>query len=196
MLRNLVVTATLQTVLVLAQVEDELRDLQSAPSILQTNTTTSYSSTTKALKFYGDDIKIAWAASLGCGACITGGYTYCLYGKEGDDFTSKVVSETCCKDSTAANCPQLSSSLWTCSNTYADKTLAKDICPRKAGACGPKTLIPFQIEIIPKYDQTYNATVKLLPGDTCSYQIQIYCGLPTFWMNTTTGFDIEYVDYL
>jgi hypothetical protein len=38
--------------------------------------------------------------------------------------------------------------------------------------------------------------VNLLPGDTCSYQIEMNNGLPVFWMNTTLGFDIEWVDYM
>ncbi len=109
MLRKVVLTVLFQTVITLGQVNDVHRDLQSAPTITQTvNTNTNsitYSTTTKALKFYGDDIKIPWAATLGCGACITGGYTYCIYGKEGDDFTNKVIAETCCKDTSSANCP-------------------------------------------------------------------------------------------
>jgi hypothetical protein len=151
MLRKLVITVLFTAVNTLGKEDEILRDLQSAPSITQSATTsTAYSSTTKALKFYGDDIKISWAATLGCGACITGGYTYCIYGKEGDDFTNKIISETCCKDSTSANCPQISNSMWSCSNTYADKTLAKDLCPRKTSSCGPKSLI-YSSSIMPSF---------------------------------------------
>lgn len=62
-----------------------------------------YSAPTKALKYYGDDIKITYSASLGCGACITGGYIFCFTGKEGDDFSGKTVTKTCCDK--ASNCP-------------------------------------------------------------------------------------------
>lgn len=61
----------------------------------------TYTSTTKALKYYGDDIKVAYRATLGCGACITGGYTYCVLGKQGDDYSSKTVTQTCCANTTA-----------------------------------------------------------------------------------------------
>ncbi len=118
---------------------DEMRDLQSMPMAMlvpATPPTPAYTSTTKALKYYGDDIRITWAATLGCGACINGGYTYCVQGKEGDDFTGKTVTQTCCRDSTSANCPQVSNTTWTCSNIFSDRMTAKGLCPYKSTSCG------------------------------------------------------------
>ncbi len=99
-----------------------------------------YTTTSTPLRYYGDDITIQWSASLGCGACITGGYTFCVLGKEGQDFAGKTVTQTCCKDATTASCPMVSNSQWTCSNIYSDRMLAKNICPYKSTSCGNKTL--------------------------------------------------------
>lgn len=89
------VTVALLMGLVTIKANDEMRDLQSIPLTALTPAvppTPAYTSTTKALRYYGDDFKITWAATLGCGACINGGYTYCVQGKEGDDFTGKTVT--------------------------------------------------------------------------------------------------------
>ena len=39
-------------------------------------------------KKYDDDLKINFKAGLGCGACIRGGYVYCIPGPEGSDPTT------------------------------------------------------------------------------------------------------------
>lgn len=49
---------------------------------LQTNATKSIP------KKYDDNAKIAFKSELGCGACIRGGYIYCIPGAEGSDPTS------------------------------------------------------------------------------------------------------------
>lgn len=54
--------------------------------------TPTHQSTTRALKYYGDDVKLTYRSSLGCGACITGGYTYCVQGKEGDDYSNVTLT--------------------------------------------------------------------------------------------------------
>lgn len=39
-------------------------------------------------KKYDDDLKIDFKANLGCGACIRGGFVYCIPGAEGSDPTT------------------------------------------------------------------------------------------------------------
>jgi hypothetical protein len=152
----------------------------------------AFTSTTRGLRYYGDDIKINWAANLGCGACINGGYNYCIQGKEGDDYTGRTVVQTCCKDATAANCPQVSNSSWTCSSTYNDKMTAKGLCPFRSNSCGAKALYKYT-----SYGANFmdKVNITLLPGETCSLQIATDCGLPMFQPSNTTGFDIEMIDY-
>lgn len=95
--------------------------------------------TSTPLRYYGEDYTIPFQATLGCGACINGGFTYCVQGKEGDDYTGKTLNQKCCAaGSTAATCPEIANAAWTCSNTYSDRTLAKSICPFRQTACGPK----------------------------------------------------------
>ena len=121
--------------------KENKRVLQSPKAILPDAPSYSpYTTTSLPLKFYGDDIKIPWSATLGCGACITGGFTFCLIGKEGEDFAGKTVTQTCCKDATVASCPMVTNTQWTCSNIYSDRMLAKNICPYKSTSCGNKTL--------------------------------------------------------
>ena len=51
----------------------------------------------KLRKFYGDDIKIEFKGLLGCGACIRGGYIYCIPVTEGSDpATWAGLSPVCC----------------------------------------------------------------------------------------------------
>ena len=61
--------------------QEFLRDLQSVPA------PATYVAPSKALRYYGDDLKIAYTSTLGCGACITGSYIYCILGKEGADYS-------------------------------------------------------------------------------------------------------------
>jgi hypothetical protein len=95
--------------------------------------------TSTPLRYYGEDYTIPFVSTLGCGACINGGYTYCIQGKEGDDYTGKTLTQKCCAaGSTATACPEISNPAYTCSNNYSDRTLAKSICPFRQTACGPK----------------------------------------------------------
>ena len=96
----------------------------------------------KPPKFYGDDIKIDFKGQLGCGACIRGGYIFCIPGLEGSDpATWGGLTAVCCKDSTS--CPQLTNTKYLCSNSYSDTTLAKAICPFKRESCGNSTAFTF-----------------------------------------------------
>lgn len=89
----------------------------------------------KIPKFYDDNISVPFVSILGCGACIRGGYIYCIPGAEGSDpstwGTNKAV---CCQSS--ANCPALTNKAYTCSNAYSDKSLSKAMCPFRKSACG------------------------------------------------------------
>lgn len=151
--------------------------------------------TTNALanipKFFAENITLAYKDTLGCGACIRGGYIYCIPGAEGSDPSSWGTNKAvCCKNSTV--CPQLTNKNFTCSNTYTDKSLAKAMCPfrRGAGGCGSVSQFNFTNA---GDSQKVNLTIPL--GETCTFQIQADCGLPTVAPNDTTGFEIEMIDF-
>lgn len=85
--------------------------------------------------FYGDDIKINHNTKLGCGACIRGGFIYCIPGAEGSDpSTWGGKNATCCADK--ANCKELNNTAYLCSSTYGDLMLAKAMCPFNKTKCG------------------------------------------------------------
>lgn len=144
----------------------------------------------KPPKFYGDDIKIAHKAQLGCGACIRGGYIYCIPGAEGSDPSTWAAGTTsvCCKD--AATCTQTKDAKYLCSSTYSDTTLAKAMCPFQKSRCGNSPAFSFD-----QVGQQQNINITLPQGETCSFQIEASCGLPAFKPNDTAGFEIETVDY-
>jgi hypothetical protein len=97
----------------------------------------------KPPKFYGDDLKIEFKDKLGCGACIRGGYIFCIPGAEGSDPSTWAsgMTSVCCKDSTS--CPQVKDTKYLCSSTYSDTTLAKAMCPFKRDHCGNSTAFNF-----------------------------------------------------
>jgi hypothetical protein len=37
--------------------------------------------------------------------------------------------------------------------------------------------------------------IALPPGETCFYKINATCGIPNIGLNSTTGFDVQSVDY-
>ena len=55
-------------------------------------------------KKYDDDLKIDFKANLGCGACIRGGYIYCIPGPEGSEPATWGAGKkaVCCKDDTCS----------------------------------------------------------------------------------------------
>lgn len=108
---------------------------------LQTSNTTN--TTTKVVpKFYGDKVNITYNSTLGCGACIRGGYIYCMPGAEASDpATWGTKKAFCCQN--ASNCSYTTNSTYTCSNTYSDKTLAKAMCPFVSSRCGNSTTFTF-----------------------------------------------------
>ncbi len=143
----------------------------------------------RAPKFYGDNVRIPHKAQLGCGACIRGGYIFCIPGAEGSDpSTWGTKKPNCCQNSTA--CPQLTDSSYICSNTYADPFLAKALCPFRKAACGGNNTVSFT-----DVNQEVKLAINLTEGETCTLHVKANCGIPKFKPNDTTGFDIESVDF-
>ena len=84
--RQKLITVTFAaTILGFAQTLENSRDLS----------TTSRVNVTKGLTSYPDDLQIFFYSNLKCGACIRGGYIYCVNGYEEDLDLSKKAS-TCC----------------------------------------------------------------------------------------------------
>ncbi len=77
-------------------------------------------------KKYMDTDTIKFSETLNCGACIRGGYIFCIPGLEGSDPTAwpTGLKKSCYQSATTLAAAKLASP-WTCSNTYSDSTLAK-----------------------------------------------------------------------
>jgi hypothetical protein len=106
-----------------------------------TNTTTSSVPGYKGLKFYGDAPRIAHGTTLGCGACIRGGYSYCIPSKvPGSDPATWLAGKkaVCCKDDACVTTTLKDTTVsWTCSKrNYTDATLALGMCPYTKARCG------------------------------------------------------------
>lgn len=80
---------------------------------------------------------IAYKPQLGCGACLRGGYVYCVKGEDGmaleSDANATTSNTFCCEDAT---CTQANDVNWVCSNQYADDTYKKNLCPFVKSRCG------------------------------------------------------------
>ncbi len=141
-------------------------------------------------KVYGENITIPYNSNLGCGACIRGGYVYCIPGAEGSDPATWAAGNKafCCQSKT--NCSYISNTKYNCSSKYTDTMLAKSLCPFRKNSCGNNTAFGFDSQ-----GQQQSVNISLAQGETCTFQIQADCGLPTFKPNDTTGFDIETIDY-
>ncbi len=122
-------TAALLTVALVATAAQDI--LNSNPRILAKTPPAPPSPPTPAKAIptsYAENVTLAYKASLGCGACIRGGYIYCVPGAAGSDESSwGNKTATCCKDE--ATCTQAKDSTYTCSNAFSDPVLAKNICP-------------------------------------------------------------------
>lgn len=68
--------------------------------------------------------------------------------------------------------------------------MAKAICPFNKKGCGNNAAFNFDT-----VGQKQNINITLNQGETCTFQVQADCGLPSFMPNDTTGFDIETIDY-
>ena len=140
--------------------------------------------------YFGDNVAVPFSQSLGCGACVTGGYIYCYKGVEGQ--IQKELSRSnsrCCKTETDCKGP-IQSNAWTCTNLFTDPTLAKFACPFVNTSCGPNNTYEFT-----EAGASLSINITLEPGQTCFYDIKTKCGAPVFRLNDTTGLDIEYIDY-
>jgi hypothetical protein len=142
---------------------------------------------TEPLLKYPDDIQIDFSANLKCGACIRGGYIYCVNGFE-EDLDLYTKPATCCRD--VNNCPQNFMSSWMCSNIYSNKVQAMNICPYSVDNCGPAKNITFDT-----WDVHANISVSLAPGDTCNYFVTTECGVPAYQPENVKGFEIYSIDY-
>lgn len=122
---------TIQSIALLTMTKAEVfvneRVLQA--TVAATNTT----KTSLPVK-YPENVTIPFTQSLGCGACIKGGYIFCAFGKEGNEYATTLPTTKCCQNST--NCPEATNSNYTCSNAYADKTYSKFVCPFVKANCG------------------------------------------------------------
>ncbi|TNV80704.1 hypothetical protein FGO68_gene3593 [Halteria grandinella] len=132
---------------------------------------------------------IPFTSSLGCGACITGGYVYCVPGAEGSDPTTwGRKAAICCKD---ALCPQAKDTKsYNCSSQYQNTLLAKALCPFKKANCGNSSAFNFT-----SVGQEQDISISLGEGDTCTYIVSTECGLPEFNVSSSSGFQIEVVEY-
>lgn len=79
---------------------------------------------------------------------------------------------------------------YNCSNSYSDPMMAKALCPFNKRKCGNNTGFSFD-----SVGQKQNINITLNKGETCTFQVEAQCGLPSFKPNDTTGFDIETIDY-
>lgn len=142
-------------------------------------------------KQYKDTDIIKFAETLGCGACIRGGYIFCIPGAEGSDPTTwpAGIKNRCYQSATTLAAAKLAAP-WSCSNTYTDKTLAKGFCPFQGSKCGNIQSFDFG-----EVGEKTNINITLAPGETCHYKVRSFKGFPAFKPSDTTGFEIENVDY-
>jgi hypothetical protein len=68
--------------------------------------------------------------------------------------------------------------------------LAKNLCPFRPADCGQKQTFEFTT-----WGKQMAISVELPPGETCTYQINADCGIPTYKINNSAGFEIESFDY-
>jgi len=95
----------------------------------------------KGLKFYGDAPRIFHTATLGCGACIRGGYSYCIPSNiPGSDPATWMAGKkaVCCKDDACVTTTLRDTTVpWTCSSrNYTSPVLALGMCPYTRTRCG------------------------------------------------------------
>ncbi len=84
-MKKLVTAALAMTAIGFTQALDQERDLQAIGRVRVTQGLTSYP----------DDLQITFNSNLKCGACIRGGYIYCVNGYEEDIDLAKKPA-TCC----------------------------------------------------------------------------------------------------
>jgi hypothetical protein len=155
------------------------------------NATTTNTTKPPPPSFYGDNVTIPFKVTLGCGACVRGSYIFCYKGVEGEILNASLsaTNQKCCMNATDC-ATEIANLNWTCSNLFTDTTFAKFACPFIKTNCGPNNTINFE-----KEGERQDIPINLEAGQTCFYQVNTKCGLPDFALNSTSGLDIEYVDY-
>jgi hypothetical protein len=93
---------------------------------------------------------ITFNATLDCGRCVDGGFTFCFEGTKEQPLlntTAQKPRALCCNSSAnSTSCPALSNSSWTCSKNYSDMVMAKSICPFSKKNCGNVSEISLEKE--------------------------------------------------
>jgi hypothetical protein len=133
---------------------------------------------------------VTYNSNLTCDQCIRSSYVFCLQGPEHLRVHKReqMPLTKCCADST---CLEASSSLWNCTDRYANPIMSRYVCPFITGHCG------FSDQIIMNTTGE-KATIRMnLPGaSVCMYQLRAKCGLPSFEPNITSDIvDIQYIQY-
>lgn len=95
---------------------------------------------------------------------------------------TEMPSTKCCKD---ASCIEAKSTLWNCSDQYANPITARYVCPFIVGHCGQNDRI-----LLNSTGDKINLDLKLPPASMCMFQMRARCGLPTFEPNFTDIVDI------
>lgn len=115
------------------------RDMQS----ISTTTTVNTNMTTPArgLRFYGDSPRINFASTLGCGACIRGGYSFCVptnvAGADPVTYPAGKRAQCCRDDACVTTVLRDTTARWSCSTrNFSDSTLALGMCPFESRKCG------------------------------------------------------------
>ena len=141
--------------------------------------------------YFEDSWITPFADTLGCGACIRGGYIFCIPGAEGSDPATwpAGIKSKCYQTATTLAAAKLASS-WTCSNTYSDPALAKGFCPFQGSKCGNIQSFDFA-----EVGEKTKINITLAAGETCTYKVRSFKGFPTYKPFETIGFEIENVDY-
>ena len=80
--------------------------------------------------YFEDSYITPFNDTLNCGACIRGGYIFCMPGAEGSDPKTwpAATKPRCYQTATTLAAAKLAST-WTCSNIYSDPAIAKGFCP-------------------------------------------------------------------
>ena len=126
----------------------------------------------RGLKFYGEAPKISFVGSLGCGACIRGGYSYCvptnIPGADPSSYPTGKLAQCCKDDACVTGVYKDTTAKWTCSTrNYTDSTLALNICPFDKKKCGNTNGV---IDFNSAGDQQ-TISLSLGVGETCTYKI-------------------------
>jgi hypothetical protein len=153
----------------------------------------------RGLRFYGDAPKINFLATLGCGACIRGGYSFCVPsnvpGAEPSTYPVGKKAQCCKDDACVTTVLKDTTAKWSCSTrNFTDSTLALGMCPFESRKCGGiNGTVSFSAL---QAGDSKNINISLGLGETCTFKVEAKCGLPEFKpLTNVTGFDIQIVEY-